>query len=100
MVAEPAAKSDEPTTHKSSGTTGPNSPWRDWLIDISSLSSNDLAFQPVKVDLQQPLRAFTAEKNKAFWKMCDEDAGPGRELDWEEHLKSIHEAHTQGLPEV
>ena len=36
------------------------------------------------------LKPFTTiAEFEAFWKKCDETAGPGREPDWEEHLQTI-----------
>ena len=45
-------------------------------------------------------RFQSAEELQEFWKRCDAMAGPGREPDWEEHLKNINESRSRGLPEV
>jgi len=45
-------------------------------------------------------RFQSAEEMQEFWKRCDAMAGPGREPDWEEHLKAINESRSKGLPEV
>ena len=42
-------------------------------------------------------RGFKTEAEvEAFWRKCDEHAGPGREPDWEEHLKVINEEMGRG----
>ena len=45
-------------------------------------------------------RFESAEELQEFWKRCAAVAGPGREPDWEEHLKAINESRSRGLPEV
>ncbi len=45
-------------------------------------------------------RFQSAEELQEFWKRCDAVAGPGREPDWEEHLKAINESRSRGLPDV
>ena len=45
-------------------------------------------------------RFQSAEELQEFWKRCDAMAGPGREPDWEEHLKAINESRSRGLPDV
>ena len=45
-------------------------------------------------------RFESAEELQEFWKRCDAMAGPGREPDWEEHLKAINESRSRGLPDV
>ena len=46
-------------------------------------------------------RRFESEEElQEFWKRCAAVAGPGREPDWEEHLKAINESRSRGLPEV
>ena len=42
-------------------------------------------------------RLKTAEEMRAFWAQCDAAAGPGREPDWEEHLRVINESRAQGF---
>ena len=37
---------------------------------------------------------------EAFWRKCDEHAGPGREPDWEEHLAAMNASRSKGLPDV
>ena len=47
------------------------------------------------------VKGFQAkEEFEEFWKRCDEIAGPGREPDWEEHLKTINESRMGGLRDV
>ena len=45
-------------------------------------------------------RFQSAEEMQEFWKRCNAVAGPGREPDWEEHLKAINESRSKGLPDV
>ena len=51
-------------------------------------------------------RFQSAEELQEFWKRCDAmagpepETGPGREPDWEEHLKAINESRSKGLPDV
>ena len=45
-------------------------------------------------------RFQSAEELQEFWKRCSAVAGPGREPDWEEHLKAINESRSRGLPDV
>ena len=37
------------------------------------------------------------DEMRAFWERCDAEAGPGREPDWEEHLKVINESRARGF---
>ena len=43
-------------------------------------------------------RFRTVEDVKAFFERVHTDAGPGREPDWEEHLKVINKSKMEGLP--
>lgn len=50
-------------------------------------------------DNQSRLRPFESEADlEAFFRQCDEIAGPEREPDWHEHLAVINESRTSGLP--
>ena len=40
------------------------------------------------------------EELAEFWRHCAAINGPGREPDWEEHLKVINESRSKGLPDV
>ena len=40
------------------------------------------------------------EEIEEFWRHCAAVNGPGREPDWEEHLKVINESRSKGLPDV
>ena len=42
----------------------------------------------------------SVEEMREFWEKCDAAAGPGREPDWEEHLKVINASRMSGLPNV
>ena len=39
----------------------------------------------------------STDEMRAFWERCDENAGPGREPDWEEHLNVINESRARGF---
>ena len=47
---------------------------------------------------QKGRKLKSEEEMRAFWKRCDERAGPEREPDWEEHLAVINESKMKGLP--
>ena len=96
MAIEPARKPRQKHQPQAPKTES----WRDWLIDISSLSLDGIEYSRANVDPPKPRRALTEDEVEAFWKKCDENAGPGREPEWEEHLKTLHEARTRGLPDV
>ena len=49
---------------------------------------------------QKDQKFKSEEEMREFFKRCDERAGPGREPDWEEHLKVINESRSRGLPDV
>ena len=49
--------------------------------------------QPVK-------KSMSVEELEAFFRRCDERAGPGREPDWEESKRIIEESKIRGLPDV
>lgn len=52
-----------------------------------------------RLERKQQTRVFESEADlEAFWRECDERAGPGREPDWEEHLKVINASRSKGLP--
>ncbi len=42
----------------------------------------------------------TAEEMRAFWERCDERVGPGREPDWDEHLRVINESRSRGFTDT
>ena len=39
----------------------------------------------------------SSDEMRAFWEQCDAAAGPGREPEWEEHLKVIDESRARGF---
>ena len=49
---------------------------------------------------QRANRFRTLEDLAAFFEECSAREGPGVEPDWEEHLQTIHESITSGLPDV
>ncbi len=54
-----------------------------------------------RLERSQKDQKFNSEEEmREFFKRCDERAGPGREPDWEEHLKVINESRSRGLPDV
>ena len=54
-----------------------------------------------RLDRKQKRERFKSEEEmRAFFEECHERAGPGREPDWEEHLRVINESRSRGLPDV
>ena len=54
-----------------------------------------------RLEAGQRAKGFeSSEDLKRFFKECDEKEGPGREPDWEEHKRTIHESITSRLPDV
>ena len=51
------------------------------------------------VNRERTARITTVEEAREFWRWCDERAGPGRELDWEEYLEILNESKLRGLPQ-
>ena len=49
---------------------------------------------------QRAERFGSSEDIKRFFNECDARRGPGVEPDWEEHLQTLHESKTGGLPNV
>ena len=49
---------------------------------------------------QRVERFESPEDLKRFFEECDARRGPGVEPDWEEHLRTLHESITDGLPNV
>ena len=49
---------------------------------------------------QRVERFESPEDLKRFFDKCDARRGPGVEPDWEEHLWTLHESITDGLPNV
>lgn len=49
---------------------------------------------------QRAQRFQSREDLRRFFAECDAREGPGVEPDWEEHLQTIHESKTSGLPDV
>ena len=49
---------------------------------------------------QRVERFESPEDLKRFFNECDARRGPGVEPDWEEHLRTLHESITDGLPNV
>jgi len=51
-------------------------------------------------DRQRAQRFQSREDLQRFFAECDAREGSGVEPDWEEHLQTIHESKTSGLPDV
>ena len=51
-------------------------------------------------DQQRAKRFKSSEDLKRFFEKCSEREGPGREPDWEEHKRMIHESIVSRLPDV
>jgi len=49
---------------------------------------------------QRVERFESPEDLKRFFEECDARRGPGVEPDWEQHLRTLHESITDGLPNV
>ena len=49
---------------------------------------------------QRAKRFESPEDLRRFFEKCDAQRGPGVEPDWEEHLQTLHESITRGLPDV
>ena len=49
---------------------------------------------------QRAKRFRTIEDLEAFFEKCSLLEGPGVEPDWEEHLRTINESKSSGLPDV
>ena len=100
MAKRQFSKSDNESQRDRPESDADKVTWRDWVIDISGLCVD--IEEELKVPLKdREVRTFTTEEEfEAFWKMCDEIAGPGREPDWEEHLQAINKARIRGLPEI
>lgn len=49
---------------------------------------------------QHAERFESPEDLQRFFAACAEREGPGREPDWEEHLRTLREATTDSLPRV
>ena len=102
MAVEQFSKSDKEWRRRMSDLDSDDQEvtWRDFVVDISKAGDGIVPDSVVRAEPRKPDRLMTAEENDAFWRMCDEVAGPGREPDWEEHLKTINESRMRGLREV
>ena len=49
---------------------------------------------------QRAQRFESPEDLQRFFEECDAREGPGEEPDWDEHLQTLHESKTSGLPGV
>ncbi len=49
---------------------------------------------------QRAERFQSPEDLRRFFRECSEREDPAVEPDWEEHLKTLHESITSGLPDV
>ena len=49
---------------------------------------------------QRANRFKSSEDLKRFFEKCSEREGPGREPDWEEHKRTLHESIVSRLPDV
>ena len=94
MAIEPARKPKQPHQRQAPQTES----WRDWVINISSLWPEDLPVPKSTLRHTKPKPTTTEEEDRAFWDMCDRVAGPGKELDWEEHLKNMNETRYRSIP--
>ncbi len=102
MAIERSSKSDKEWRQRASDLdTGEGEvTWRDFLVDLSPLWEGDEGDAEVTLEPREVKGFQTKEEFEEFWKRCDEVAGPGREPDWEEHLKTINESRMRGLPDV
>lgn len=102
MAIEQFSKSDKEWRRRASDLDSDDQEvtWLDFVVDISGLWDGDERGDEVTLKPHEPAQPMSAEENEAFWQKCDEIAGPGRELDWEEHLKAINESRMRGLPDV
>ena len=54
-----------------------------------------------RLEEQRRAQRFQSREDlQRFFAECDAREGPGVEPDWEEHLQTIHESKTRGLPDV
>ena len=99
MAIERSSKSDEEWHRRASDLDSGEGEvtWQDFLIDLSPLWDGVEGCPKVTFEPREPARLISEEKNEAFWRNCDEIAGPGREPDWEEHFKTINESRMRGL---
>ncbi len=102
MAVEHFSKSDKEWRRRASDLDSDDQAvtWREFVVDISGLWDGDEEESEVTLKPRKPVRLISAEENEAFWRKCDDIAGPGREADWEEHLKTINESRMRGLPDV
>ena len=102
MAIEQFSKSDKEWRRRAAGpdSDAQEVTWRDFVVDVSKAGEGVVPASVVSVEPRKPDGLMTAEENEAFWRMCDEVAGPGREPDWEEHLKTINESRMRGLQDV
>ena len=102
MAVEQFSKSDKEWRRRMSDLDSDDQEvtWRDFVVDISALWLDSDKEAEVLAKPREVKKFQTREEFEEFWKHCDEIAGPGREPDWEEHLKTINESRMRGLPEV
>ncbi len=102
MAIEQFSKSDKEWRRRVSDldSSDQDVTWRDFVVDISKAMDGVVPGSVVSVEPRKPESLLTSEENDAFWRMCNEVAGPGREPDWEEHLKTINESRMRGLLDV
>ena len=54
-----------------------------------------------RLERKRQTKRFESEAEiEAFWRKCDEQAGPGREPDWEEHLEIINASRSSGATDT
>ena len=54
-----------------------------------------------RLEEQQRAQRFQSREDlQRFFAECDARRGPGVELDWEEHKRTIEESRLRGLPDV
>ena len=101
MAIEEFSKSDKEWRRRAWGLDSDDQgvTWRDFVVDISGAVDVVVPDSVVRAEHRGSDRLITAEENEAFWRMCDEVAGRGRESEWEEHLETIYESRIRRLSE-
>ena len=100
MAIEQFSKSDKEWHRRASDLDDQEFTWRDFVVDISKAGDGVAPESVVRSEPRKPDRLITAEENEAYWRLCEEVPGPGREADWDEHLKTIDESRLRGLSDV
>ena len=54
-----------------------------------------------RLERKQQTTGFESDAEiEAFWRECDKQSGPGREPDWEEHLRVINASRGTGATDT